>query len=77
MESKWIAKSLTLWGALVTAFSALAPTLGIDITPEGLAEVNESGQSIINALGVVVGSAMTIVGRMKASTKATLLPKKP
>ena len=75
MESKWIAKSLTLWGALITAGSALAPTIGIDITPEGWAEVNESGQSIINALGVVIGSAMTIAGRLKASTKATLLPK--
>ena len=74
MQTKWIALSLTLWGALITAGSALAPVAGINITPEGWAEVNESGQSAINAVGVLVGSVMTIVGRLRASTKATLFP---
>lgn len=77
MESKWIAKSLTLWGALITAFSALAPVLGIDLTPEALADINTGGVEIINAIGVIVGSLMTIIGRLRAGTKATLLPKPP
>jgi hypothetical protein len=74
MQTKWIALSLTLWGVLITAGSALAPVVGIDITPEGWAEVNESGASLLNALGVVVGSALTIWGRFRAASKVTLFP---
>lgn len=75
-QSKWIGRSLTIWGAVVTAFSAFAPLLGIDITPEEISSVSDAGADVINALGIAVGTVMTVIGRHRAKSPVTFLPKK-
>lgn len=73
--TKWIGKSLTVWGALIQSLAALAPVAGWDINPEGWEIINESGVGMINAFGVVVGNILVIWGRLRASSAVTLLPK--
>jgi hypothetical protein len=74
-QPKWIAKSMTLWGAVITAVPVIAPLIGVDISPDDVATIGDSGVSIINAGFGIVGAVMVIYGRLRATTKATMLPK--
>ena len=70
-DGKWWGSSLTIWGALVTAVSTVAPAIlsafGIDV-PGAL--INQLGADLAvaaQAIGGLVGTIMTIAGRARAS----------
>ena len=75
MQSKWVGKSLTVWGGLVLILPGLAQLFGLDIgDTSGL---DSAGQSIIMGLSEVVGFIMVVVGRFRANDGApvALAPK--
>ena len=74
MESKWIAKSLTIWGGVVAALPGLFMALGWDIDVAGL---EAAGVAVIQGISVVAGFVMVVYGRLRANTGApvTLAPK--
>lgn len=69
---KWWGNSMTIWGALVTAASTvlpvLGPLIGLDITPDLVGELGDRVVDVVQALGGLVGIAMTIYGRTRATT---------
>jgi uncharacterized protein (TIGR02594 family) len=69
--SKWWGQSVTIWGAIITALStvlpALGPALGIDITADLVHEVGAQIVEAVQVIGGLVGTLMTIYGRMRAS----------
>lgn len=73
-QSKWIAKSKTLWGAIIMAVPVVAPVVGIDLSPEATQEVADAGVSVIEAAFAVIGGALVIIGRLTAAATATVLP---
>lgn len=70
-EAKWWGSSVTIWGALITALStvlpALGPAIGIDITGDLVRELGSQIVTLVQAIGGLIGTAMTIYGRMRAS----------
>jgi lysozyme family protein len=69
--AKWWGNSVTIWGALLTALStvlpALGPVIGIDITGELVQEAGEQIVTTVQAIGGLIGTIMTIWGRVRAS----------
>ncbi|MGI9422096.1 MAG: TIGR02594 family protein [Hyphomicrobiaceae bacterium] len=67
--------SMTIWGAVITTLSTvlpmLAPAFGLDITPNLIKEIGEQLVSIGQALGGLIGTAMTVYGRSRASAPLT------
>jgi putative chitinase len=78
MGTKWIATSTTAWGWLIMVLTGALPVLSqflkIDLQPADIARLGEGGTALINAIGVVAGSVMVIVGRFRARSAVTLLP---
>jgi uncharacterized protein (TIGR02594 family) len=77
-DSKWWGSSMTIWGALVTAVSTVAPAVlsafGFDV-PSALIEQLGGDISIaVQAVGGLVGTIMTIVGRARASAPLARRP---
>lgn len=70
--SKPWGQSLTIWGALLTALSTvvpvLGPAIGFDITPDLVRQAGEQMVGIIQAIGGLLGTIMTIYGRARAQT---------
>ena len=70
---KWWGESLTIWGALLTAATTVVPVVaaafGIDLTPDLVRKVGEEVIIVVQALGGLVGTLMTIYGRSRAETK--------
>lgn len=70
-EPKWWGSSVTIWGALITALStvlpALGPVIGIDITGDLVRDLGEQIVVLVQAVGGIIGTAMTIYGRARAS----------
>lgn len=68
---KWWPRSLTVWGAVVTAVATVLPTLGpivgLDITDELARQAGEQAVQIIQGLGGLAGILMTIYGRSRAA----------
>lgn len=68
---KWWGESVTIWGAVITALStvlpALGPFIGIDITGELVREAGEHLVETVQAVGGLIGTAMTIYGRVRAT----------
>ena len=68
---KWWGQSLTIWGALITALSTLAPALGpvigIDISGALVRQAGEDVVSVVQVLSTLAGTLMTIVGRARAA----------
>jgi hypothetical protein len=77
-DSKWWGQSMTIWGALLTAMSTvlplLGPILGLDLTPELIQRLGQDVVLLFQALGGVIGTVLTILGRMRATT---LLERRP
>lgn len=79
---KWWGHSITIWGTLVTILSsvvpALAPVTGIDVSGELVQDAGNQVVDTIQTVGTLVGTLMTIFGRMRATTpiKFTLLKAK-
>jgi len=69
---------MTIWVALLTAMSTvlplLGPILGLDLTPELIQRLGQDVVLLFQALGGVIGTVLTILGRMRATT---LLERRP
>lgn len=76
MESKWIGKSITIWGAIIgflmTGLPIVGQFFGWDINPADIAQLGEKGTQFLNALGGMIGFVMAFYGRMRAKGPATL-----
>lgn len=74
-EQKWWAESLTIWGAIVTALSTLlplfGPLIGIDISSEMVEQFGDTVARLIQILGGLTGTAMTLYGRARADAPLT------
>jgi uncharacterized protein (TIGR02594 family) len=71
VDAKWWGNSLTIWGTLITAASTVAPTVlavfGIDIPSSLIDQLGTDVVTLAQALGGLVGTVMTIVGRTRAA----------
>lgn len=69
--TKWWGSSMTLWGAAITALSTvlpvLGPALGLDVTPDVVRQAGDQLVSVVQALGGLMGTLMTIYGRTRAT----------
>lgn len=69
-EPKWWGQSMTIWGALLTALSTvlplIGPFIGLDISAAMIKELGEQVVVVLQAIGGLVGTVMTIYGRMRA-----------
>ena len=69
--AKWWGSSMTIWGAAITALSTvvpiLGPAIGIDVTPDVVRQAGEQMVSVVQAIGGLVGTLMTIYGRARAT----------
>ncbi len=68
---KWWGQSITIWGAIITGLStvlpALGPAFGIDVTGDLVREAGEGIVQTVQAVGGLLGTIMTIYGRVRAS----------
>ena len=71
-NAKWWGQSITIWGAIITGLSTVLPTLGpalgIDITGDLVRELGDNIVLTVQAVGGLIGTLMTIYGRMRATT---------
>lgn len=77
-EVKWWGQSMTIWGAILTALSTvlpvLGPALGINLTADLVQQLGQDVVQLVQAFGGLAGTAMTIFGRMRATS---LLERRP
>ena len=70
-NGKWWGHSITMWGTIITMLSvvvpAMAPVTGIDISGDQVRDAGEQTVEAIQAVGALVGTLLTIFGRMRAS----------
>lgn len=78
-QPKFILKSMTIWGALVslasTAYVVVGPILEatgitVPVTPTDVTTVGQAGGNAIAAVGALAGALLTIWGRYKAGRVA-------
>jgi lysozyme family protein len=78
LPGKWWGGSLTIWGALLTAFTTVAPTLfaafGFNLTVGLVQRLGSDIVTLVQAVGGLVGTIMTITGRLRATTRIGLRP---
>lgn len=71
--SKWWLNSLTIRGALLSAASAALPVVGavvgIDLGGETIKQLGQHTGAIVQAVGGLAGMAMTITGRLRATSR--------
>jgi uncharacterized protein (TIGR02594 family) len=71
-DTKWWGQSMTIWGVIVTTLStvlpAFGPLLGLDITAELVRQLGDQIVVIVQAVGGLVGTILTIWGRARATT---------
>ncbi len=69
-EPKWWGQSLTIWGAIVTTLATVVPVagplVGLDISADTVHQIGDGVVRVAQALGGVIGIAMTIYGRARA-----------
>jgi len=83
-EKKWVAASLTMWGAImafmaagIPAWDQIAPLMGHAnwvIDPTFVQSLNQSVVHLIGDLGTLFGLALVVIGRFKATKQVTMLP---
>ena len=75
MESKWVGKSLTVWGGVVLLLPVRASVVGIEIG--GVEGIAAAGVSIIEGIAAIAGFVMVVLGRLRANDgkPVTLVPK--
>jgi uncharacterized protein (TIGR02594 family) len=70
-DTKWWGHSMTVWGVVMTTLSAVLPTLGpilgLNITADLVQQLGDQLVAIVQALGALVGTLLTIYGRMRAT----------
>ena len=71
MYTKYFAKSVTIWGVLITFLTAVIPVLGpmfgFTFVPADIAQLGKAGTDFINGLGAMIGVFMTLYGRWNAT----------
>ncbi len=71
IEPKWWGKSMTVWGAIVSAMAtvvpALGPLIGVDISSEIIRHAGGQAAIVLQALAGLVGTLLTIRGRLRAT----------
>lgn len=77
-DTKWWGQSMTIWGALLTALSTvlplLGPILGVNLTVDLIERLGQDLVLLVQAAGGLIGTIMTILGRMRATA---LLERRP
>ncbi len=70
-QPKWWGESVTIWGVVLTTLSTVAPVIGplfgFDITSDMVHQLGEQVTAVVQALGGVIGTLMTIYGRVRAT----------
>ena len=73
---KWWGQSLTVWGTIITAASTvipvLGPLIGLDITGEMIRQLGTQGVQVVQAVGGLAGTIMSVYGRARATTRLEL-----
>ena len=68
---KWWGHSITIWGTLITVLStvvpALAPVTGVDVTGDLVRDAGTQVVDAVQAVGALIGTLMTIYGRVRAT----------
>ncbi len=68
---KWWGHSMTIWGTIVTLLStvlpALAPVTGIDVDGDLVQDAGSQVVDAVQAVGALIGTLMTIYGRVRAT----------
>lgn len=71
-DTKWWGNSLTIWGALLTAATTVAPAVfaafGLDVPVDVVRRLGTDAVAVAQAVGGLIGTVMTIAGRVRAST---------
>ena len=71
--TKWWGQSLTIWGALVTGLSTVLPVVGplfgLDVTGDLVRELGNQSVAVVQAVGGLAGTILTIYGRTRATTR--------
>ena len=69
-QGKWWAHSKTIWGALITVATTvlpvLGPLIGINLPVEIIKQLGEQGPLVVQAVGGLLGTLLTIYGRTQA-----------
>jgi uncharacterized protein (TIGR02594 family) len=77
-DSKWWGQSMTIWGVAITFLSTVLPTmgplLGLNITADLVHQVGDQVVQVVQSIGGLVGTILTIYGRTRATT---LLERRP
>ena len=76
MREKWIAKSMTFWGLIISIAPSAATLMGWDFSPEDAEALDLAGRSLGQALIEFAGLVIALVGRFRAQSKVTILPTK-
>ena len=63
---KQLLNSKTIWGAIVSVASVAGMLFGVDISQELILELQSSLIGVTSSVGALVGTALTIWGRIKA-----------
>lgn len=69
MQTKNFLQSKTLWGAFIMAAPTVAQLVGINLTTEDAREIS----SLVETGAQVVGGAMVVYGRIKATSNIKFL----
>jgi len=75
MDSKWILKSKTIWGAIIGFLPPLLVLIGATPDPEAISTLSQAGSgfldglwALLNAGNEVIGAALVVWGRLTAKT---------
>ncbi|MBI1385700.1 MAG: TIGR02594 family protein [Rhizobiales bacterium] len=72
---KWWGQSLTIWGAIITSLSTIlplvGPLVGLDLSASSIIEFGDQVTRMLQVLGGLVGTAMTVYGRLRATSPLT------
>ena len=73
--TKWWGHSITIWGTIVSALAvvvpAVGPAVGVDISGDLVQNAGDDVVSAIQAVAALVGTLMTIYGRVRATQPIT------
>lgn len=71
-DGKWWGHSMTIWGVIITSLSTVLPTigplLGLNITADLVHQIGDQLVQVVQALGGLIGTVLTVYGRMRATT---------
>ena len=70
-QPKWWGQSMTIWGAITTTLTTvlpiIGPLLGLNITAEMVQQLGGQFVQLVQVLGGLIGTFLTIYGRVRAS----------